>query len=215
MKTLTVPLYNQGGKQVGDQTLSPEIFGVAMRPTVLHEAVIAQLANARHAIADTKTRGEVRGGGKKPWKQKGNGRARSGSTRSPIWVGGGITFGPTAARNFSQKINRKKKNLALRMSLSEKVSDGTLVVLDALEVSAYKTKQVAALLAALPTKTKKRLVVLPARDEKVLVSGRNIPGVHTVNAASLSVVDIIDAGMLITTTAGVAAIEKILGSKKA
>lgn len=215
MKNLTVPLYNHDGKQVGDQELSPTIFGVSVRPTVLHEAVIAQLANARHAIANTKTRGEVRGGGKKPWKQKGTGRARSGSTRSPIWVGGGITFGPSAERNFSQKINRKKKNLALRMSLSEKVSGGTLVVLDALEMTTFKTKQVAALLAALPTKAKKRLVVLPARDEKVLVSGRNIPGVHTVNAASLSVVDILDAGMLITTKAGVAAIERILGPKKA
>lgn len=215
MHALTVPLYNCDGKQIGDQAVSPAVFGVAVRPTVLHEAVVAQMANARHAIADTKTRGEVRGGGKKPWKQKGTGRARVGSIRSPLWVGGGITFGPSSARNFSQKINRKKKNLAIRMSLSEKAADGTLVVVDAFDVPEFKTKRVAALLAALPVKAKKRLIILPARDEKMLMSGRNIPGVRSVNAASLSVVDILEAGTLITTTAGITAIEKILGTKNA
>ncbi len=214
MSALNVSIYNREGKKVGEQKLAPEVFGVKVKPEVVHEAVLAQLSNSRHTVAHTKTRGEVRGGGKKPWKQKGTGRARAGSTRSPIWVGGGVTFGPRPERNFEIKLNRKVRNLAIRMSLSDKVTDGKLIVLDELALPEYKTKVVAALLKALPINAKKTLLILSARDEKVIMSGRNIPGVKTVNAASLSVVEVIDAGLLLTTAAGVGKIEQILTPKK-
>lgn len=214
MSSLKVPIINNEGKQVGEQKLSTEVFGVAMKPTVLHEAVIAQQANARKPVAHTKTRGEVSGGGKKPWRQKGTGRARHGSSRSPIWVGGGITFGPRPDRNFSVKLNRKVKNLAIRMSVSDKVGDGKLVVLDILAPTEIKTKTMSKLLGVLPVKAKRTLVVLPSRDEKVTKSFRNIPGVKTANAASLSLVDIISAGVLVTTVSGIERIESVLSPKK-
>ena len=213
MSALSVPLYNTDGKPVGTQELSPKVFGVPVRPAVLYEAVRAQRANARHPVAHTKTRGEVRGGGKKPWKQKGTGRARHGSIRSPIWIGGGITFGPRAERNFSLKINRKTKNLALRMSLSDKVAAGKLLVLNELTAADYKTKVMASMFRSLPMQEKQRLVVLATHDEKVLMSNRNIPGVRTVHAASVSLLDVLNAGVLITTKDGIAVIEGILGPK--
>jgi len=214
MSSLKIPIYDDKGKQVGEQKLSAEVFGVTVKPAVLHEAVLSQQANARHPAAHTKTRGEVSGGGKKPWRQKGTGRARSGSTRSPIWVGGGVTFGPRPERNFSIKLNRKVKNLAVRMSVSDKVNDGKFVVLDALAADAFKTKVMAAVLVAMPVKAKHTLVVLPARDEKVSKSFRNIPGVKTVNVASLNVVDVLSSGIVMTTVAGVEKIESILAPKK-
>lgn len=210
MATLNIPVYSREGKKVGEMELSHAVFGVKPNPSVLHEALIAQQANARRSIADTKTRGEVRGGGKKPWKQKGTGRARHGSSRSPIWVGGGITFGPLSTRNFSVKINKKTKNLAVRMSLSDKVADGKMVVVDEFAQSEFKTKTVASMLASLPVKGKRTLIVLPARDQKMLMSARNIEGVYTTNVASLSLEDVLTAGVVLTTKDGVAAIEKNL-----
>lgn len=215
MATLSTPIYNREGKAIGQQDLSPIVFGVTPKEAVLHEAMVAQMANARQPVAHTKTRGEVRGGGRKPWRQKGTGRARHGSSRSPIWVGGGITFGPRSDRNFSLKLNRRTKNLAVRMSLSSKVADGKLVVLDAFTMEQYKTKEVAALIHALPVKSNKILLVLPTREEKVTKSARNIPGLTTINAASLNVVDILGHGTVLTTAAGVDRMTAVLAPKSA
>ena len=214
MKNLSVAIYDQKGKPVGEQALTPAVFGVAVKPVVVHEAAVAQQANARPSLAHTKTRGEVRGGGKKPWRQKGTGRARHGSIRSPIWVGGGVTFGPRSERNFSVKINRRTRNLALRMTLSDKVADGMFLVLDSLTLPEYKTKSLLAVIGALPVKTRKTLLVLPVRDEKLTRSARNIPGIRTVNAASLSVMDILNAGRIVTSKEGVARIEAVYSPEK-
>lgn len=214
MATLNIPVYSREGKKVGEMEISRAVFGIKPNPSILHEALIAQQANARRSIADTKMRGEVRGGGKKPWKQKGTGRARHGSSRSPIWVGGGITFGPSSSRNFSLKINKKTKKLAVCMSLSDKVAEGKIVILDEFAQPEFKTKTVATMLASMPVKGKRTLIVLPARDQKLLMSARNIEGVFTTNAASLSLEDILTAGMVLTTKDGVAAIEKNLATAK-
>lgn len=140
-----VPIYNQAGEEVGSQELSEEIFGVKPRESVVHQVVVAMLANRRQVLAHTKDRGEVRGGGRKPWRQKGTGRARHGSIRSPLWVGGGITFGPTKERNFKQKINDKMRRKAIFMCLSDRVQDGKLVLLDKMSVMEGKTKEMVGL----------------------------------------------------------------------
>jgi len=139
---LKIKIYNQSGTVVKEGKLNPEIFGVAVKESVVHQVAVAQMANARVAIADTKDRSEVRGGGKKPWRQKGTGRARQGSIRSPLWKGGGVVFGPKSARNFYQKINKKMKRKALFMCLSDKVSNNFLVVIDKLNLTAGKTKEI-------------------------------------------------------------------------
>lgn len=207
--TITVPVKNREGKVVGDLELNPKIFGVPTKTHVIHEAVRAERANRRVAIAHTKTRGEVRGGGKKPWKQKGTGRARHGSSRSPIWIGGGITFGPRSDRNFSLKINKKTKKLACAMALSEKVRAGTLTVLDAFAADAFKTKVVAGMLKSVGLGNAKILLVLPGPDEKTRYSARNIPRVTVLNANNLSITTLLDNPNLLTTRDGIKAIEKI------
>src|SRR3989344_3231877 len=146
----TVKLYNQEGHPVGELVLEPTLFDVKPDAALVHAAVIAQEANARQVLAHTKGRGEVAGSGKKPWKQKGTGRARHGSRRSPIWIGGGVTFGPTKERNFSLKLNRKVRRKALAMVLSDKVVQEKLLAIDSLEMKEGKTKQIATLLKKLP-----------------------------------------------------------------
>lgn len=206
---VTTPLYNMDGKKVGEQELSPAVFGVRINPSVVHEAAIAQQANARKAVANTKTRGEVRGGGKKPWKQKGTGRARHGSSRSPIWVGGGITFGPRADRNFSLKINRKTKQAALRMALTDKVAKERLVVLDVLTTADYSTKTMAKVLKVLPV-GRSVLVTLPGHDAKVVKSLANLPQATSVPIGSLSLMDVLSHDTVLTTQDGVSKITAVL-----
>lgn len=212
-KTLTVKVYDVAGKAVAEERLNPSVFAVASNPTLVQAVVTAQLANARHAIAHTKTRGDVRGGGKKPWKQKGTGRARHGSIRSPIWKGGGVTFGPRSNRNFSKKVNRKAKQKALLMTLSDKAANGKLVLLNELAFPEIKTKRFAEILAKLPVK-RTVLTVLPARDEKVVLSTRNIPGVTAIRADSLNVYDILRHDCLLMPIASLPVIEKTYGAKR-
>ncbi|HWQ99901.1 MAG TPA: 50S ribosomal protein L4 [Candidatus Methylomirabilis sp.] len=203
-----VSMYNQDGKQTGELELSVGRFGVKVNPAVVHEAVVAQQANARRAIANTKTRGEVRGGGKKPWKQKGTGRARAGSSRSPIWVGGGITFGPRSERNFAKKINKKTKQKALFMALSDKVANGNLVVLESFTPKEPKTKEMVGLMKRLPVKRSALYVI--AQSNPVLVRmARNIQTVHVVTANSVNLVDVMKAGTLVFEKSAVSAFEKI------
>ncbi len=186
----SVKVYNQQGSVTGDIALNDAHFGVRVNPGLIHEVVLAQAANARHPIAHAKTRGEVRGGGKKPWKQKGTGRARQGSIRSPQWVGGGIVFGPRNERNFSVKVNRKARQKALFMALSDKVANTQFMVLESFTAAELKTKQAAKLFAALP-RFRSTLVVLPASDPNFVRMVRNLPNVMAVTANSLNLQDVL------------------------
>lgn len=178
------------GKEVGELTLEPKIFGVKVKPTLVQQAIRTQLANSRLVLAHTKTRAEVRGGGKKPWRQKGTGRARHGSIRSPIWKGGGVTFGPRKNRNFSLGMNKKAKRLALFMALADKAINKKLVVLDKLELSAIKTKSFLNVISKLPLKGT-ILVILPKTDHKIIKSVRNLPYAKSISADSLNVYEVV------------------------
>jgi large subunit ribosomal protein L4 len=190
-------VYNQKGEEVGKAELPAEVFDVEMNPDLVHQAVVAQMANARRVIAHAKDRSEKRGGGRKPWRQKGTGRARHGSIRSPIWRGGGVTFGPTKERNFSKKINKKMRRKALFMVLSSKVKDKEFVLLDKIEIAEAKTKQMVEMIKNLKEKIKKdldknTLIVLPKTDLRVSRAVRNIPKIKTIRADSLNVLDILN-----------------------
>ncbi|MFA6525891.1 MAG: 50S ribosomal protein L4 [Candidatus Buchananbacteria bacterium] len=208
------PVYNNSGEQVKDIELSNRLFAVTPKAEVVHQVVLAQEANSRQVLAHTKTRSEVSGGGKKPWKQKGTGRARHGSTRSPIWVGGGITFGPRSDRNFTQKVNKKQKQLALAMCLSDKANGKTLVLLDNLSNMTGKTKDLGLWLANLKSKvsgmkdSKKVLLVMDASDAKLTKSAANLGSIKTISAKSLNCVDLLKATTVIASVKSIEEIEK-------
>ncbi len=199
-------IYNKEAKSVGEISLSEKVFSVAVNPDLLHQAVVAQRANQRQVLAHTKTKSEVRGGGKKPWKQKGTGKARAGSSRSPIWIGGGITFGPRKERNFSQKINLKMKRKAILMVLSDKVKNEALTILDKWEVKEFKTKEVNMILEKFEkdifkTKDKKRsiLVISSKMDEKLKYSTKNLTGVEIINLDNINLLDLLKYRELLLT----------------
>ena len=203
---MKIKVYNQAAEAIKDLELSPKIFGVKPNNELLHQALVAAQANNRQVLANTKDRSEVSGGGKKPWKQKGTGRARVGSSRSPLWKGGGVTFGPTSDRNFKQKINQKMKQKALFMALSDKVSSGTMVILDNLALTEYKTKTFNTLLTALEKKVLNNsrrdiLVINEAKEEKTQYSGRNLAGVKIINLENINLLDLLNyKNLLITET---------------
>jgi len=192
-----VKVYNLNGEVVREEELSAEIFDIEIKPTVVQQVVEAQLANSRQVLAHTKGRGEVRGGGIKPWRQKGTGRARHGSIRSPLWVGGGVTFGPTKLRNFTKSVNKKVKQKALCMVLSDIVKHNSLILVEELAISEPKTQQLAALLEKLPVKNKKTLIVLEKKNENIISSSQNLPEVETAPVQSLNVVDLLKAECLL------------------
>lgn len=202
--SLKIKVYNQSVEPVKDLELADKIFGVKASNELLHQAVIAQMANGRQVLANTLDRSEVRGGGKKPWKQKGTGRARVGSSRSPIWIGGGVTFGPTKDRNFKQKINQKMKQKALFMALSDKLVNNSLVVLENLEFAEYKTKQFNTLLTNLEKKVllndrRNILIINEATEEKAKYSSRNLVGVKVINLENINLVDLLNHKNLLMT----------------
>ncbi len=199
------------GEEIGTVELPAALFEVAMNADVLHQVVQAQLANARHPIAHTKGRGEVRGGGKKPWRQKGTGRARHASIRSPIWKGGGVAFGPTKERNFARKMNKKTVRKALAMVLSAKVSDGELLVLDRIAFPEAKTKQAIAMFKKFIKPRDSILVVTPEKDRLVERTIRNIPKTHVSAADSLNVRDVLQAKYLMLTQESIPVISKTYG----
>jgi len=207
-----VNVYNTEGKKVGVAMLLPRIFDIKINTDLVHQAVVAQLANARRVIAHAKDRSEIRGGGRKPWRQKGTGRARHGSIRSPIWRGGGITFGPTKERVFKKKINKKMKRAALFMALSSKVKDNELILLDKLEIKEPKTKILA---EALGNILKKRpqsvLIVIPKRDENIIRANRNIPYTKIIRADSLNILDLLSFKYLLMPKETIKVIEKTYG----
>jgi len=185
-----ITLYSIDGAKKGDLTLEESLFGVKVNPALVHEAVVAQMSASRAPIAHTKTRGEVAGTGKKPWKQKGTGRARHGSRRSPIWVGGGITFGPRSERNFEVKINRQARRKALAMVLSDKVVQERLVAVEDLK-SEGKTKELVQTLRRLPTAGKKTLIITTPENKLVSRAARNVPNITTLPANALNLIDLL------------------------
>lgn len=202
--SLKIKVYNQSVEAVKDLELTDKVFGVKANNELLHQAVIAQMANARQVLAHTKGRAEVSGGGKKPWKQKGTGRARAGSSRSPIWIGGGVTFGPTKDRNFKKKINQKMKQKALFMALSDKFSTNSLVIIDNLEFEEYKTKKFNTLLTSveknvLNNERRNILIVNEAKEEKAKNSCRNLEGVKVINIENINLVDLLNYKNLLLT----------------
>lgn len=193
---MKIKLYNQEGKELREIDLPEDIFGLDINHDLLHQAFLAQKNNKRAAIANTKTRSDVRGGGKKPWKQKGTGRARVSSIRSPLWKGGGITFGPTNERNFSQKINKKMKKKAILMALSSKIGSSELMVIDNIVLADAKTKLAKNVVDNLSIK-EKTLVVQPSVDGVIQRSFRNLPKIKTILASSLNVADLLEYKRLI------------------
>jgi large subunit ribosomal protein L4 len=211
--SLKIKVYNKSAEPVKELDLTAKVFGVKANSELLHQAMIAQRANERQVLAHTKDRSEVSGGGKKPWKQKGTGRARSGSSRSPIWIGGGVTFGPTKDRNFKVKINQKMKQKAIFMALSDKVNSSVMVVLDTMEFSEYKTKEFNKLLDNLEKKvlnTDRRniLIINEAKDEKTKFSARNLKGVKVINVENLNLIDLLNFKNLLVTENIVSILEK-------
>lgn len=203
-------LYNMEGNIVGEVELPSSIFEVKPNPELVHEAMIIARGNRRVAVAHTKTRGEVRGGGKKPWKQKGTGRARHGSIRSPIWVGGGVTFGPRSVRNFTRKLNVKARRKALRMTLTDKAVMDKLVVLDMLTLPEAKTKLLAATLKKLPT-GKRTMVILPESTPAIVRASRNLPNVLAVTANALPFLEVLRHETLVMPKATLPVLEKLYG----
>ncbi len=204
-----VAVYNQEGKKTEDIELNDAIFGVKGR-SVVHQVYTALKANLRQPWAHTKDRSDVRGGGRKPWRQKGTGRARHGSSRSPIWTGGGVTFGPTKARNYKQKINKKMNAKAVKVCLSDKVKDEKFIVLDALE-SDGKTKQIAALRSKLPGAGKSTLLLFAGNNDKLRLATRNLPKVDLQRTIDVNVTDLLDHQYVIATKSDIEILEKRLG----
>ena len=203
-----VAVYNMQGAQVGEIELNDSVFGVEVNTAVLHSAVVLQLASLRRGTSSTKLRGEVRGGGRKPWRQKGTGRARAGSIRSPLWRGGAITFGPKP-RSYDFSMPKKVRRLALKSALTDKVLNGKFIVLDELTFAAPKTTQMVEVLEALKV-SNKALVVTGDFNEAVAKSARNLPGVVALEAAGLNVYDILNHDTIVVTKAAVAKVEEVL-----
>lgn len=203
-----VAVYNQNGNQVGELELNAEVFGIEPNVHVMHQAVLLQQAAMRQGTHAVKNRSAVSGGGRKPWRQKGTGRARQGSIRSPQWVGGGVVFGPTP-RSYAFKMPKKARRLALKSALSSKVLDNEFVVVDALSLSAPKTKDFAKILSNLNV-DRKALVVIGEMDTNLELSSRNIPGVKLISADGVNVLDLLGHDKVIFTKDAVAKVEEVL-----
>jgi large subunit ribosomal protein L4 len=200
-------LYDKTGKNLGNVELSDSLFAAPVNAAVLHQVVTAQLAGRRTGTHDTKTRGEVRGGGKKPYRQKGTGRARQGSRTAPHYRGGGAVFGPHP-RSYEQRLPRKMKRLALRGALTAKLGDAAIKIIDAFGIEAIKTRDLAGVLGALQAHGRV-LVVAPGRDEKLELSARNLPTVEVILADSLNVVDLIKADIVLIEQPALARMEEV------
>ena len=204
-----VAVYDMTGAQTGELELNDSVFGVEVNEVVMHQAIVMQLASQRQGTASTKTRGFVRGGGRKPWKQKGTGRARSGSIRSPLWVGGGTVFGPQP-RSYKFRMPRKVRRLAIKSALTAKVAAGELQVLENITFTEPKTKNAVTMLGSLQAQDKKALIITAALDENVEKSARNIPGVKSITSLGLNVFDLLHHEKIFITKEAVAKIEEVL-----
>ncbi|TCS94186.1 50S ribosomal protein L4 [Hazenella coriacea] len=207
MPKLTV--LDMSGKQVGDIELAEKVFGITPNEAVLHDAIVMQQASQRRGTHAVKTRAAVRGGGRKPWKQKGTGRARQGSIRSPQWVGGGIVFGPTP-RSYAYKLPKKVRRLAIKSALSSKVLDQGMLVLDELKLAQAKTRELVQVLKNLGIE-KKALIVTDQLEDNAVLAARNIPGVKLIKADGLNVLDVVYHDKVILTRGAVNRVEEVLG----
>ncbi len=201
-----VSVYNMEGKEVGTLELNNAVFGVEVNEHLVHLAVVAQLANKRQGTQKAKTRSEVSGGGRKPWRQKGTGHARQGSTRSPQWKGGGVVFAPTP-RDYTIRLNKKEKRAALKSALTSRVQDNKFIVVDEFKFDEIKTKKFQNVMDNL--KVSKALVVLGDNDQNTVLSARNIAGVKTAQAGTINVYDILKYNTVVATKAAVASIEEV------
>ncbi len=206
MSTINLKIYNQKSEEVGEEKLPKTIFGLDLNESLVHQALVAQKGNERQVLAHTKDRSEVRGGGKKPWNQKGTGRARVGSNRSPIWIGGGVTFGPTKDRNFKKDINKKMKQKAINIVLSDKIKNNNFVILEKMELKDFKTSVVDKILLnfekkIINNKNRKRSILLinDFKDEKIKYSTRNLEGVKLINIDNINILDLLKYRNLIVS----------------
>lgn len=203
----TIEIKDASGKKAGTADLAASVFGIEPNVPVMHQVVRAQRASWRQGTHDTKTRGQVRGGGKKPWRQKGTGRARQGSIRSPQWTHGGIALGPKP-RDYSYRLNKKVKRLALLSALSSKAQSGDIIVIDELKAAEYKTKTVVNMLTAIGA-DKKALIVTPAVDAKLVKSAANIPGVKTATADSINTYEVLNGGKFVISVDAAKKLEEV------
>lgn len=208
-KTISLPVLNQKGEEVSKVSLSADVFNVEVNQQVMFDAVQVYQANMRQATAKTKKRGEVSGGGIKPWRQKGTGRARAGSTRSPLWRHGGIVFGPTGVQNFKLEMNKKSHSLAVKSALTVKTAEKDLIIVDDFTFAAPKTKEMVAVKKNINAKTK-TLIVIADDNDGLLMSARNIPGIIITRANNLSVYDILNTESLVMTLEAVKKVEEVL-----
>lgn len=221
--SISLKIYNQEGKAAGEIELSSKVFEVKMNEALVHQAVVAQMGNERQVLAHTKGRGDVSGGGKKPWKQKGTGRARAGSSRSPLWKGGGVVFGPQKDRNFKKELNRKMRQKAMFMVLSDKINAKSMAVVESLNVEEFKTKKMDAIVKNFETKiftkneNKKRSVLLinDKKDLKSKNSARNLAGVKAINLDNINILDLLKYKNVILSAESVKSLETTYSSKKA
>ena len=204
-------VYNQNGEEKEEIDLIKDVFGLEINLDLVHQALVTQLANSRRSIAQTKDRGEVSGGGRKPWRQKGTGRARHGSNRSPIWIGGGVTFGPRNEKDYSKKINKKAKRKALLMVLSSKWRDKELIVVDSLKLKEYKTKEGIKILNNFEKIINRKSVLLATLDNEKEIKRvfKNIPKVKTIAVRNINIKDLLNSKYLFVSKDGLSEIEKI------
>ncbi|PLX27531.1 50S ribosomal protein L4 [Candidatus Parcubacteria bacterium] len=216
--SIKVKVYNQKAEAVKDKNLDEKVFGMEVNESLVHQAMVAQSSNERQVLAHTKSRAEVRGGGRKPWRQKGTGRARVGSNRSPIWIGGGITFGPTKERNFKKDINRKMKRSAISMVLSDFVKNDNLMIVEDLKIENFKTKEALEVIKNFEKITNKKeekqpkrsfLVVNEEKDDKAKYSLRNLEGVKYINLENINILDLLKYNVLIISEKSVDSIQEI------
>ncbi|MDO8513325.1 MAG: 50S ribosomal protein L4 [bacterium] len=206
-------IYNLEGKKVSQTKIEEDVFGIKPNTRLIHQAVICQLSNARQANANTKTRGQVRGGGVKPWKQKGTGRARAGSSNSPIWIGGGIVFGPSNERNYSMSINKKMKHKAILMALTSKAADDKLIVVGDLEIKEPKTQILVQFLSKLPSKANTVLIICPETNTNLELAAANIPYVKLIKQDSINIVDILKYDYILSSKEGLKSlVAKLMGA---
>lgn len=204
-----IAVYNLNGEKVKEIELVDTVFATAVKASVIHQVAVAQLSNRRWPFAHTKDRSEVRGGGKKPWKQKHTGRARHGSIRSPLWRGGGVTFGPQSERNFEKKVNKKMKQKALFMCVSERIRENHVFLLETLTLPSGKTKDILRSFQRLPSQTKKTLVACVGKNPVFLRSVKNIQHIKAVGVNSLNVVDLLNYDYFVTTEEGLSRLREI------
>lgn len=206
---MNVKCYNQKGEDTGQARLPKGIFDVEVKEDLIHQVVVSMASNRRQGTAHAKDRGEVRGGGRKPWRQKGTGRARHGSSRSPIWRGGGATFGPRNEKVYKKVIPKKMKRKALGMALSSKARNGMLIIIDGFKLSHAKTKSMLEILKKLPCYGKSTLLALPDMDKNIIIASKNIPNVETIQAKDLNSMDILNFQYLVMPKESVKIIEGI------